>query len=163
MTALSRAERLDEELQRARAAGTESETARRGLATENNELTMKLGKATACGSAATGDADALRHDMDTRLDSNRHEISQLRTMPKSPSEIRQLRDARHHERPAGSRARRTRRRDHPRDERRQSGRGADAGRHLFTADRHFRSVAAAGKDGWWFGQWQRSMRIPPAE
>nr|WP_283195019.1 hypothetical protein [Rhizobium sp. AN80A] len=92
VTALSRAERLDEELQRARATGTESETARRELATENNELTMKLRESDSLRIRRDRDADALRRDMDTRLDSDRHEISQLRTsLEIAKSEIRQLR------------------------------------------------------------------------
>ncbi|WP_245267848.1 hypothetical protein [Rhizobium sp. 2MFCol3.1] len=91
-TALSHAERLDEELQRARATGSESETARRELAGENNELTMKLREIDSLRIRRDRDADALRRDMDTRIDSDRHEISQLRTsLEIAKSEIRQLR------------------------------------------------------------------------
>jgi len=92
VTALSRSERLAEELQRARTTGAESESARRELATQTNELTLKLREAESLRVRRDRDADALRRDIDTRMDSDRYEIGQLRTsLEIAKSEIRQLR------------------------------------------------------------------------
>ncbi|KQV63763.1 hypothetical protein [Rhizobium sp. Root1220] len=92
VTALSRSERLDEELKRARVSGTESETARRELASQANELTIKLREAESLRVRRDRDTDALRRDIDTRMDSDRYEIGQLRTsLEIAKSEIRQLR------------------------------------------------------------------------
>jgi len=91
-TSLSRSERLAEELQRARTTGAESEAARRELATQTNELTLKLREAESLRVRRDRDADALRRDIDTRMDSDRYEIGQLRTsLEIAKSEIRQLR------------------------------------------------------------------------
>ncbi|WP_245312346.1 hypothetical protein [Rhizobium sp. R693] len=91
-TSLSRSERLAEELQRARTTGAESEAARRELATQANELTLKLREAESLRVRRDRDADALRRDVDTRMDSDRYEIGQLRTsLEIAKSEIRQLR------------------------------------------------------------------------
>ncbi|WP_246778225.1 hypothetical protein [Rhizobium sp. BG6] len=91
-TSLSRTERLNEELQRARTSGAESEAARRELASQSNELTLKLRETDSLRLQRDRDADALRRDMDTRMDSDRHEIGQLRTsLEIAKSEIRQLR------------------------------------------------------------------------
>ncbi|MBZ9792888.1 hypothetical protein K9B32_22720 [Rhizobium sp. 3T7] len=91
-TSLSRSERLAEELQRARTSGAESEAARRELATQTNELTLKLREAEGLRVRRDRDADALRRDIDTRMDSDRYEIGQLRTsLEIAKSEIRQLR------------------------------------------------------------------------
>lgn len=91
-TSLSRTERLGEELQRARTSGAESEAARRELAGQANELTLKLRETDSLRLQRDRDADALRRDMDTRMDSDRHEIGQLRTsLEIAKSEIRQLR------------------------------------------------------------------------
>jgi len=92
VTALSRSERLAEELQRARTTGAESESARRELATQTNELTLKLREAESLRVRRDRDSDALRRDIDTRMDSDRYEIGQLRTsLEIAKSEIRQLR------------------------------------------------------------------------
>jgi chromosome segregation ATPase len=89
---ISRAERVEDELRRARMSGTESETARRELAAYNNELTVKLREAESLRSRRDREADAMKRDLDTRIDSDRHEISQLRTsLEIAKSEIRQLR------------------------------------------------------------------------
>ncbi|KQV32540.1 hypothetical protein ASC97_02920 [Rhizobium sp. Root1203] len=91
-TTLSRTERLAEDLQRARASSAENENARRELATQNNDLTLKLRETDSLRVRRDRDADALRRDMDTRMDSDRHEIGQLRTsLEIAKSEIRQLR------------------------------------------------------------------------
>lgn len=92
VTSLTRSERLTEELQRARAAGAESEAARRELAAQGNEMTLKLREAESLRLKRDRDTDALRRDIDTRMDSDRHEIGQLRTsLEIAKSEIRQLR------------------------------------------------------------------------
>lgn len=89
---ISRAERVEEELRRARMSGTESETARRELSAYNNELTVKLREAESLRTRRDREADAMRRDLDTRMDSDRHEIGQLRTsLEIAKSEIRQLR------------------------------------------------------------------------
>ncbi len=91
-TMTSRSERLSEELQRARTTGAESESARRELAAHNNDLTLKLRETDSLRVRRDRDADALRRDMDTRMDSDRYEIGQLRTsLEIAKSEIRQLR------------------------------------------------------------------------
>jgi len=89
---ISRAERVEDELRRARMSGTESETARRELSAYNNELTVKLREAETLRSRRDREADVMRRDLDTRMDSDRHEIGQLRTsLEIAKSEIRQLR------------------------------------------------------------------------
>ena len=89
---ISRAERGEEELRRARMSGTESETARRELSAYNNELTVKLREAETLRSRRDRETEAMKRDLDTRMDSDRHEISQLRTsLEIAKSEIRQLR------------------------------------------------------------------------
>jgi len=89
---ISRAERVEDELRRARLSSTESETARRELSAYNNELTVKLREAETLRSRRDREADVMRRDLDTRMDSDRHEIGQLRTsLEIAKSEIRQLR------------------------------------------------------------------------
>lgn len=89
---ISRAERVEDELRRTRVTGTENETARRELSAYNNELTAKLREAETLRTRRDREADAMKRDLDTRMDSDRHEIGQLRTsLEIAKSEIRQLR------------------------------------------------------------------------
>lgn len=88
----ARAERLADELTRARSAGSESENARRDLAMQNSELSLKLREFEGVRNQRDRDWEEARRDMETRADSDRHEISQLRTsLEIAKSEIRQLR------------------------------------------------------------------------
>ena len=91
-TALARLERMTDELNRVRLNGTESEAARRELAAHSNDLVMKLREAESQRSKRDREIEAFKHDLDTRLDTDRYEISQLRTsLEIAKSEIRQLR------------------------------------------------------------------------
>ncbi|MDF1634140.1 hypothetical protein [Mycoplana sp. MJR14] len=88
----ARAERLADELARARAAGGESENARRELAMQHSELVLKLREYEGVRNQRDRDWEEARRDMETRAESDRHEISQLRTsLEIAKSEIRQLR------------------------------------------------------------------------
>ncbi|MGR9169167.1 hypothetical protein [Rhizobium sp. KDH_Rht_773_N] len=91
-TALARLERMTDELNRVRLNGTESEAARRELAAHSNDLVMKLREAESQRSKRDREIEAFKNDLDTRLDTDRYEISQLRTsLEIAKSEIRQLR------------------------------------------------------------------------
>jgi chromosome segregation ATPase len=91
-TALSRIERMDQELHRARLSAGESEAARRDLAAQNNELTLKLRDLETQRGRRERELDTFRRDRDSQLDSDRQEIAQLRTsLEIARSEIRQLR------------------------------------------------------------------------
>lgn len=94
-SAVARSERLTEELSRARATGGESENARRNLAAQNNELTLKLRELEGLRNQRERDWEETRRDLETRSESDRHEIGQLRTsLEIAKSEIRQLRTER---------------------------------------------------------------------
>lgn len=91
----ARAERLADEVTRSRTAGGESESARRDLATQNSELALKLRELEGVRNQRDRDWEEARRDMETRADSDRHEIGQLRTsLEIAKSEIRQLRTER---------------------------------------------------------------------
>ncbi|WP_348648206.1 hypothetical protein [Rhizobium sp. ARZ01] len=91
----ARSERLAEELSRTRASGGESENARRDLAAQNNEMALKLRELEGLRNQRERDWDESRRDMETRSESDRHEIGQLRTsLEIAKSEIRQLRTER---------------------------------------------------------------------
>lgn len=94
-TAQSRSERLEDEVLRARALATENEAARRELATQCGDLTVKLREVEGLRSKRDRETEILKRDLDTRADSDRYEISQLRTgLEIAKSEIRQLRTER---------------------------------------------------------------------
>ncbi|MBB3592095.1 chromosome segregation ATPase [Rhizobium sp. BK529] len=91
-TALTRLERMTDELNRVRLNGAESEAARRELAAHSNDLVMKLREAESQRNKRDREIEAFKNDLDTRLDTDRYEISQLRTsLEIAKSEIRQLR------------------------------------------------------------------------
>ena len=70
----------------------ESENARRELAMQHSELVLKLREYEGVRNQRDRDWEEARRDMETRAESDRHEISQLRTsLEIAKSEIRQLR------------------------------------------------------------------------
>jgi chromosome segregation ATPase len=91
-TSSARAERFEAEVVRIRATGMQSEAARRELAAQCNELTMRLKDSEEQRNRRDRDAETRRQDMDMRAESDRHEVDQLRTsLEIAKSEIRQLR------------------------------------------------------------------------
>lgn len=91
-TSSARAERFETELVRIRATGMEGEAARRELAAQCNELTMRLKDAEEQRIRRDRDTETRRRDMEMRAESDRHEVDQLRTsLEIAKAEIRQLR------------------------------------------------------------------------
>jgi chromosome segregation ATPase len=91
-TASSRAERFESELTRVRSTAAESEAARRDLAAQCNELTIRLKESEGLRSRRDRETETLRRDMDLRAETDRHDVDQLRTsLEIAKAEIRQLR------------------------------------------------------------------------
>ena len=78
-TLTSRSERVNEELARSRAVASESEAARRELAAQTNDITVRLRGAEEARTRRDREFDVFKRDMEARAESDRLEISQLRT------------------------------------------------------------------------------------
>ncbi|MFD1326640.1 coiled-coil domain-containing protein [Mycoplana ramosa] len=165
----SRSERLAEELSRARASGAESENGRRNLAAQNNELALKLRELEGLRNQRERDWEGTRRDLETRAESDRHEIGQLRTsLEIAKAEIRQLRterailngqlEAARGERPGSASLRQD-------DELEQSLQAARVGQPVIDiSERSLRGRAPASADG--IGDRLQTMdvsELPPAE
>jgi chromosome segregation ATPase len=90
-TLTARSERTIEELSRIRAIGAESESTRRELAAQCNELTSRFRQSEEMRIKSERETDMLKRDLDARADSDRLEIGQLRTsLEIARTEARQL-------------------------------------------------------------------------
>ncbi|MGV3552410.1 hypothetical protein [Rhizobium sp.] len=91
VTIISRNERANEELARARAIATENELDRRQLAAQLSDMTTRLRDGEEARVRREREAEAVKLDLESRVDSDRLEIAQLRSsLETARKEARQL-------------------------------------------------------------------------